>query len=270
MPADVVAPAEALDLASLAPVSLEEVVDGAARLTRVDRKYLVPRATAQELLDELSPAFRLLTISGRSSTGYRSTYFDTPELASCRAHVQRRRSRWKARSRLYVEDGLCRVEVKTKDGRGATVKHVRELTGHRYGALEEPTRAFIAASLEQRGITLPDADLRASAEVSYRRITLADTRAHERVTLDWDVSCSHGGQRVWLDPSWVLVETKAGARPSAVDRALIRLGVRARPFSKYVSAVSLLRDDVADNDVRRLHGTVLHSTRSATEEIRLS
>ena len=51
-----------------------------------------------------------------------SVYFDTPRLDACRDHVQRRRLRWKVRSRLYVEDQLCRLEVKSRDGRGHTVK----------------------------------------------------------------------------------------------------------------------------------------------------
>jgi hypothetical protein len=34
--------------------------------------------------------------------------------------------------------------------------------------------------------------------------------------------------------------------------------VRPRSFSKYVAAASLIRDDLPDNDVRRLHGRELH------------
>jgi VTC domain len=258
------------DVCRLAGVTLAEVVDQAARLTRVDRKYLVDRGTAEQLLARVPQSFGVLTIDGRTSTGYRSTYFDTEDLATCRAHVQRRRRRWKARSRLYVEDGLCRVEVKTKDGRGSTVKRVADIDAHRYGRLDEQARAFIGTVLAEQGIVADAGGLAPSMEVCYRRMTLADTAAGERVTLDWDMRCTLDGDRVWLDDSCVLVETKGGLRPSPVDRALLDLGVRPRSFSKYVAAASLLREDIPDNDVRQLHGRLLHSARLIPTEERTS
>jgi hypothetical protein len=208
-----------LDLSARRPVSLAEVLVDAPQLTRVDRKYLLGKGTAQAFLDDLPAAYRVLSIAGRTSTSYRSTYFDTADLASARAHVQQRRRRWKARSRLYVEDALCRIEVKARDGRGVTAK----------------------------------------MEVGYRRTTLAETADERcRVTVDWKVECSLDGERVWLDHDYVLVETKGGLRPSVADRLLTGMGVRPRSFSKYVAAASLIRDDLPDNDVRRLHGRELH------------
>ncbi|MGZ4494757.1 MAG: polyphosphate polymerase domain-containing protein [Nocardioides sp.] len=255
-----------LDVTALGRVTLAEVLDTAAALHRVDRKYLVDRATATALLEALPSSYRVLTIAGRSLTTYRSTYFDTPDLATARAHVQKRRRRWKARSRLYVEDGLCRVEVKTKDGRGGTVKTVADLDAGGYGRLDPRGADFVRATLEAQGITDDVSTLRPSMEVRYRRTTLADTVAHERVTLDWGVHCDLAGDRVWLDDDCVLVETKSGIRLSPADRALHALGARPRSFSKYVAAATLLRDDLPDNDVRRLHGRLLHSARLLSEE----
>lgn len=73
-------------------------------------------------------------------------------------------------------------------------------------------------------------------EVGYRRLTLADTAAGLRVTVDWGVRCRLGGGQVHLDGGFVLVETKGGGHPSAVDRLLLALGARQRSFSKYVAA----------------------------------
>src|SRR5437870_4547973 len=102
----------ALDLSHKESVTLAEVLAEAPATVRVDRKYIVPRGTAQEFVDQLPPEFRALEIDGRRSTGYASTYFDTDDLSTCRAHIQQRRRRWKFRSRLYVEDQFCRLEVK--------------------------------------------------------------------------------------------------------------------------------------------------------------
>lgn len=248
-----------LDLAARRSVSLDEVLVEAPQLTRVDRKYLVGKGTAQSLLDGLPDAYRVLSIEGRRSTTYRSTYFDTVDLASARAHVQQRRRRWKARSRLYVEDNLCRTEVKARDGRGVTAKTVREADAAGYGLLDEVGAEFVRSTLASHGLTADVVSLRPTMEVAYRRTTLADTTEEQcRLTVDWKVECTLDGGLVWLDHDYVLVETKGGLRPSRADRMLAGLGARPRSFSKYVAAASLIRDDLPDNDVRRLHGRELH------------
>jgi len=264
MPADLslTARGPALDLSRFAPVDLCEVVDHAAMLTRVDRKYLVDAATAAAFLARLPDAYRLLHVDGRPATTYSSVYFDTAAMDACRDHVQRRRRRWKVRTRLYVEDRLCRVEVKTRDGRGVTVKTVADSTPLRHGRLDGPEGDFVATTLDAAGLPLDARALRQTMEVDYRRSTLADTGRGSRVTLDRGVECRHGGGRVRLDDGYVLIETKGAARPSDADRVLGTLGARPRSFSKYASAASLLRADIADNDVRRLCGRELHAVRA--------
>ena len=248
-----------VDVSSRRPVSLPEVLARAAQLVRVDRKYLLPVASAQQLVDRLPEDFRLLTFDGRRSTTYRSTYFDTADLGTARAHVQRRRRRWKARSRLYVEDGLCRVEVKTKDGRGVTIKSVADSTVEGYAVLGPDEGSFVEDALRGQGISCDLTRLGPTMEVDYRRATLASLGdAPARVTIDWGMTCVLGDRGLQLDRGHVLVETKGGAVPGQADRLLARIGARPRPFSKYAAAASLLVDDLPDNDVRRLRGRLLH------------
>jgi len=172
--------------------------------------------------------------------------------------VQQRRRRWKVRSRMYVEDQLCRFEVKTRDGRGRTHKSVTASHPDQHGRLGADEAAFATGVLVDRGVDVDVSSLVPSMRVDYQRLTLADTDASLRVTLDWGVDCTLDGGRVWVDEEWVLVETKGGLRPSLADTLLGSLGARPRSFSKYVSAASLLRDDIPDNDVRRLRGRQLH------------
>ncbi len=259
MRADVTLAPVPLALQGRGQVGLDEVVEEAARMTRVDRKYLVDRSVAETFLDALPASFRVLAIDGRDSTSYSSVYFDTERLDACRDHVQRRRRRWKVRSRLYVEDQLCRFEVKTRDGRGVTEKTVSLSDPARHGHLGPYESAFVTRVLDDRGLDVDVTALAPSMRVDYQRLTLADTTAHLRVTLDLGIECSLDGGRVWVDEGWVLVETKGGLRPSPADALLGSLGARPRSFSKYVSAASLLRDDIPDNDVRRLRGRQLHA-----------
>lgn len=248
------------DVSDFDPVDLAEVMTSAAQLTRVDRKYLVSVDIAQAVLDRVTDSHRLLVIGGRTSTTYRSTYFDTADFETARAHIQGRRRRWKARSRLYVEDQLCRLEVKTKDARGATVKTVVDSHPSRYGTLLPGDSDFIDSVLRDSALPHEVRALRPTAEVTYQRATLADLQASTRVTLDWGVACTLPTGRVWVDPAYVLVETKGGSRPGLADRVLAEHRIRPNSFSKYVAGVALLDDSIPANDFLALFGRQLHST----------
>jgi hypothetical protein len=247
----------ALDLSHRDPITLEEVLVEAPATVRVDRKYLVPRDVAQEFVSALPEEFRSLEIDGRRSTGYHSTYFDTADLATCRAHIQGRRRRWKFRSRLYVEDQFCRLEVKARDGSGMTHKYFHEIQPHAHGTVDGPAREFLTRRLADLGF--PDvARLAPTLEATYRRATLAAPGLSLRVTVDDAVRCSSSGHLVELDPGYVIVETKGGVLPGGADRLLRDLGQRPAAFSKYAASLSLIDPTIPDNDVRRLLGRQLH------------
>ena len=108
--------------AMVEPIGLDELIELAELQTRVDRKYFVPADVFRRMIGELAGELRVLDIDGRRTFGYESVYFDTPELTTYRAHVQRRRQRFKARTRTYTDSGLCMFEVKLTGARGETVK----------------------------------------------------------------------------------------------------------------------------------------------------
>ncbi|MDF3301871.1 polyphosphate polymerase domain-containing protein [Streptomyces tropicalis] len=244
--------AAGLGLSSLRGATLAQVDAAAALQHRTDRKYLLPLDGARLLVDRLAGSHHVLDLAGRRTTSYRSTYFDTERLGAWRAHVQGRRRRWKVRTRLYAEDGLCRVEVKTKDGRGATVKHALRASAGVYGHLGEHAADFVDGVLRRAGIPVTAGALSPAAEIRYVRAALADLDHGTRVTLDGGLTCHHMDRTAALDPGHVLVETKGGTRPAPADRLLLRLGARPVSLSKYVVGQSLLTPGLPDNDVRRL------------------
>lgn len=248
--------ADCLGLHDLTPVDLATVVEAAELRRRVDRKYVVPVTDATRLVDALRPSHCVLQIGGRRTSSYRSLYFDTEDLRSCRDHLQGRRLRWKARSRLYVEDRLCRFEVKLKGSRGDTVKHSFDLPAERYGQFGESEHAFVANLVSQ----VPE--LRGVLEVGYTRATLVDLEAGTRLTIDHAVvgrpagsvgSTLRSGQVSFVDDV-VVVETKGTTRLAEADRALHQMGHRPRALSKYAASAALLSEHLPDNDVRRLLG----------------
>lgn len=253
--------ARLLRLDELRGVPLAEVDAVAALQHRVDRKYLIPVSSAARLVEELAGTHHVLDIRGRRTTEYRSTYFDTAHLAAWRAHSQGRRRRWKVRTRLYAEDRICRMEVKTKDGRGATVKHAHRIEADAYGRLESGTEAaaFVDRVLLTSGVDVTAADLAAAGEVRYRRAALADLEAGTRLTLDGLLTCHREGRTAALDDTYVLVETKGTARCAPADRCLLALGARPVSISKYVIGLSLLVPGLPDNNMRRLARTLFRT-----------
>ncbi|MEV7233520.1 polyphosphate polymerase domain-containing protein [Streptomyces sp. NPDC051020] len=253
--------ATALGLPGLRGATLTEVDAAAALQHRTDRKYLLPLEAAHLFVDRLADSHRVLDLAGRRTTNYLSTYFDTPQLGAWRAHIQRRRHRWKVRTRLYAEDGLCRAEVKTKDGRGATVKHALTIPAPAYGQLDAPAAEFVDDVLRHAGIPVQAAALSPAAEIRYVRAALADLHHGTRVTLDGILTCHRGDRTAGLDPGHVLVETKGGLRPAPADRLLLRLGARPVSLSKYIVGQSLLTPGLPDNDVRHLARTHFRTDR---------
>jgi hypothetical protein len=95
-------------LARFTPVSLAGLTARDAGLqTRLDRKYLLTADLLPDLLEQLDRDFDVLQIGGRRVSAYSSTYFDTPDLRSFRAHRQGRRDRFKVRTRTYLDSGEC-------------------------------------------------------------------------------------------------------------------------------------------------------------------
>lgn len=267
---------DALGLSRLVPVDLPSVVAAAALWERVDRKYVVPLVDAAAVIARLDPTHRVLEIDGRRATSYASTYFDTADLQLCRDHLQGRRRRWKARSRLYIEDDLCRFEVKAKGDRGETLKHFLDLPGEAYGRLGVLERGFLAEALATVGLGEDRIDplaLRSVLAVEYTRSTLVDLEHGRRVTLDRAMTARPRGRglptdrAVHLDAGRVIVETKGGHRPAPVDLLLREAGHRPVAISKYASSASLLAPALSDNAARRLLGRGLHLR---TEERRAS
>lgn len=236
--------------ADLTPISLAELNTVAELMTRVDNKYLVPlevfTAFVRELQTLLSrernrsadEGLGVLQIDGKRAFDYESVYFDTDDFMLFRHHLQGRRRRYKVRTRTYLDSGLSMFEVKLKGARGQTVK---ERVGH---ALDDRSRMrasdrdFLARLLAERyGIEpLP---LAAQVTTLYRRTTLVDLAAGERITCDTDLTCADRRRSVRAD-AHVVVETKSGSGSGRSDLVLRALGLRPVKVSKYCMAVALL------------------------------
>ena len=274
----------------LASTTLADLNSAAGLLTRVDRKYLVPLESAQDLVDGLAPHAQVLTIDERRRFSYTSTYFDTPELEAFMLTARKRRRRFKVRTRTYLDSGLCFLEVKIRGARGTTVK--RRMGHHPDDAsrLTGPGRAFVAACLVSTGATgpaaarevaaalrpvlattyerttlhLPDAEARATIDtaLTWRRLTPGARTRTPAVTVGAPQALRPGHLAAAIndgEPVAVadvaVVETKNPATPSPADRALWDAGHRPTRISKYATGMVLLHPELPAN---RWYRTLTH------------
>ena len=269
----------------LTTTTLAELNSAAGLLTRVDRKYLVPLKSAQDLVDGLAPHAQVLAIDERRRFSYASTYFDTPELDAFMLTARKRRRRFKVRTRTYLDSGLCFLEVKTCGARGTTVKRRMGYHADDASRLTGPGRAFVTACLASTGVTGSAAAhevaavLRPVLATTYQRTTLHLPRAEARATIDTALTWQRlgpapftgasaatspgptGPQTLHLshlaeaindgEPVAVadiaVVETKNPATPSPADRALWDAGHRPTRISKYATGMALLHPELPAN-----------------------
>ena len=235
---------------ALPAVDLPTLDAGAALLTRVDRKYVVPLATFERLVGALGAEWSVLEIDGSRLFGYSSVYFDTPDLLTYRAHLQGRRRRYKVRVRRYVDSDDCMLEVKRKAQRGRTVKERQPHPTWLSSDLGDDGRRFVLDRLRMHGDP-PVSTFLPVVATSNRRTTLTSLTDAARLTVDTDLTCGWGGATTALRAGHVVLESKVEGHASIVDRLLRALGERPAAISKYCLGVASLDLGVPTNPWRR-------------------
>ena len=238
-------------------MSLAEINERAALLTRTCRKYLVPTELMPVLFAGAERDFGVLEIDGRTSFLYSSTYLDTPDLRTFHDHRQGRRLRYKVRTRTYVDTDTKMFEVKSKGARGVTDKARIELP------MEAPsdrltwrTREFLDRSLARYRMDSPDR-LTPAAVTDYRRTTVVSFSGEERVTVDSELVGYRGDRAVRMRPDVVLLEIKTRGGLTTTERRLHGSGLREVRFSKYAAALSALETGLRGNRWLRAMGRCL-------------
>ena len=264
----------ALEALAFDPISLDELVREAELLARVDRKYLLPVDVATEAMAGLGAAAgaaggapgstagpaaagaarartRVLEIDGRRDFAYESVYFDTDDHLAYRLTAQRRRRRFKLRTRSYLDTGGCFLELKTKSGRGATVKQRIDYDPEDRARLTPRGRDYASRALHAHGHGAALAHrLRPTLISRYRRTTLLLPEG-SRATFDSRMQWCSDGREVGLSDH-VIVETKSAGGASALDRALWREGHRPLGISKFGTGTAALHPELPSNKWARV------------------
>lgn len=233
-------------VASFEAISLADLNAQAELMTRFDRKYFVPRAVLAELLGPVQDRARVLEIGGHRDFRYRTVYFDSRDFRFYRDHVQRRRHRFKVRTRTYCDTGGCMLEVKSKGYRGSTVKQRIAHDPSTPDLLDRPAGVFVDS------ITGGGSDaLSPVLETNYRRTTVS--LGDQRVTIDLDLECALG-ETQHFGPHDALVETKSPGGSSEFDAAIRARGIRPHSVSKYCIGAALVHPELPCNPWHRTIG----------------
>jgi VTC domain len=229
------------------PIGLTELMELAELQTRVDRKYFVPADLFRRLIAMMSDELRVLEIDGRRTFGYESVYFDTPDLSTYKAHLQRRRNRFKARTRTYTDTGLCMFEVKLTGARGETVKERVPHPAEYRAELTEESLAHLRTALCQAYHQDLPAGMQPTLVTTYRRTTFVSRTGEARLTCDVGLECLDLQNEVRDTGTHVLVESKSATGSGPADRILRELGVRPASVSKYCVGVAALHPELPSN-----------------------
>lgn len=236
----------AATLQTFAPIGLDELMERAALLARLDRKYILPLSDLPGFLAGLAGQAQVLDIDGDREFNYRSVYFDTPELDSYLAAAHRRRRRFKLRVRSYLDSGLHFLEVKTRGQRGITVKERIPYCGD---GLEvgSTSRTHVDEVLTEARIESAHLRFEPTLTTQYRRTTLFLPDSGSRVTIDTGLNWTLPGTSAGNTIDQAIVETKSAGSASYVDRLLWAHQYRPRAISKYATGLAALRPELPAN-----------------------
>lgn len=225
------------------PVSLEEM-DRVKLMDRTDLKYNFNIRHLPEFLDLVRNDYRVLEVSGTRMSRYETLYFDTPGFDLFRTHHRGIPTRFKIRSRTYVESDLNFFEVKHKNNKGRTIKvrvkkHTQstEISGNAEELLQEKT-----------GMT--SGHLEPKMWVNYTRVTLVNKRDEERLTIDLDLLVKNETRACNFD-GLVIVEAKLSKYMVTPFIKLLKENhMREGGMSKYCMAVMKLAPEIKANNFK--------------------
>lgn len=231
-------------LERFSPISLEEM-DTVRLMNRTDTKFLVSRSQLEAVLAALSSNYRILEVGGARCNRYRTLYYDTPDFLCYRQHHSGKRNRFKVRKREYVESHLSFLEFKEKTNKGRTIKSRVRLEGID-PALNDREHSFIDERIRYH------LDYEPKLWNTFERVTLVDTTAGERLTIDTDIAYEIQEQ-VAAVPELVIIEVKRDetSSHSEVLKLLKHQLVRPESMSKYCLGVALLYPQMKANNFKQ-------------------
>jgi hypothetical protein len=231
-------------LSDFTPVTLQKM-NTIPLMKRHDTKYVLRSHMLPALLQKMSAHYSVLTIDEKKIHPYLTLYFDTPDLHCYLEHHNRRRHRFKFRTRKYLVSNLTYNEIKEKKNTGKTYK-TRIKRSSLTPMVDKKFESFIHEETRIRKGLIP------VLNVYYTRITLAHRFQPERITIDRDICfCGHKGE--YTLPKTVIVERKTErSTHNSRGRTILReLSCRPTGFSKYCIGTAITTPGIKMNNFKQ-------------------
>jgi hypothetical protein len=225
------------------PITLEEM-DGVKLMDRTDLKFNFSIQYLPELLNGIRDSYRSLEVSGTRMSRYETLYYDTPAYDLYNSHHKGKPTRFKIRTRKYVESDLNFFEVKHKNNKGRTVK-TRVKKKNSAGEISGNAQDLLIEKTGMQGNNLEP-----KLYVNYTRITLVNRFEEERLTIDVDLEVKNESAAFSFD-GLVIVEAKMSKIANTpFVRHLKERHIRQGGMSKYCMAVSKLIPGMKQNNFK--------------------
>ena len=225
-------------------ISLDEM-NSVALMKRTDTKFIIKISFLNAVLENLMGPYRVLEINEKRIMQYSSLYFDTPKFDFYFDHHRGRNNRTKVRQRQYVDSNLTFLEIKQKNGKGQTNKSRIKIKDFEK-ELSQSSKDFILDTTKE------NLDLQPSLWNSFKRITLVNLEANERVTIDLKLAYSID-DREHDYHKLVVIELKQSRfdRKSKVAKTLKKYGYNPYSISKYCVGMINLYNNIKYNRFKR-------------------
>ncbi|MGB5554114.1 MAG: polyphosphate polymerase domain-containing protein [Flavobacteriaceae bacterium] len=227
-------------LGAFKTISLHDM-DRVALLSRTDTKFMVQKGQVADILDALKDEYRVLEIDDNRISTYESLYYDTADFYFYLMHHNGRARRAKVRKRSYIDADLSFIEVKKKDGKGNTHKFRKPINDFK-PELSVTTKQFLQDTLPMENSLL------VTLKNGFKRITLVNVSAKERVTIDLDLKFNaKEGKKAFDHLAIIEVKQERLNRNSPMIRVLKGLGTHPERISKYCLGMASLYEELKYN-----------------------
>jgi len=227
-------------------ITLEEM-DSIKLMNRIDSKFVTEEGMLEKVLERAADqGYRALVTEGTMISPYNSFYYDTDNLEMFTFHHNRKLTRQKIRTRVYVNSGTTFLEIKRKNNKGRTKKKRMEIAPELFSDFRQDSEA--AAFLAEKSAYTADR-IAPRLETIFRRITLVNAAKTERLTIDTALRfVNHDTNLEAGLCSGVIIELKQDGRAfSEMKNILLDLRVKPMRISKYCIGTTLTNPNAKSN-----------------------
>jgi hypothetical protein len=230
-------------LDSYETIGLSEI-DNIRLMDRLDTKYVVSAQRIPDIIRLLNGKYKALEINGMKAHLYVTDYYDTSDFLFYNQHITSRKERYKIRFRTYKTSETTYLEIKKHTRFNRTIKWRIENNLNHSGNFDDTASDFLYSYIPEIGNKLVH-----SLSNSFKRLTLAGIETNERITIDFDLHYSTGGDNKVSIPWIAIIEHKRdrSGENTEFHRIIKDKSIRPTGFSKYCLGVSLLNNGVRKN-----------------------